>query len=127
MAAIVCAGFLASCMSVSIPQDHFIGQAYVERRSVLNELVTRFPAGTLVSKLVDDLKSQGANCIRGRVPNLIECEHKIEIKSFLLLPMLVPLTSDETLTYHIVIHGRDGLIEAIEYKGYVMYGGRWAL
>jgi hypothetical protein len=122
---VVLATLTASCMSVPIPQDNFIGQAAAEDRDVKAEFDARYPAGTPVAKLVDDMKALGAACAPSSSPDVVTCRVRGVLESYMFLPMLLPLHTDKGYSLVIDIQARNGLIESIKLDGGYTYGGRW--
>lgn len=112
----VLAALTASCMSVPIPQDNFVGKAVVDKRDVKAEFDTRYPAGTPVEKLVNDMKALGATCAAQSSSDVVTCRHAIVLESYMILPALIPLADEEGYAFHVDVHSRNGMIERVDFS-----------
>lgn len=122
---VVLAALAASCMSVPIPQDHFIGQAAAEDRDVKAEFDARYPAGTPVAKLVDDMKALGATCAPSSSPDVVTCRHEIVLESYMFLPALLPLANDKGYWFRIDVHSQNGSIERMDFQDHYPVRMQW--
>lgn len=112
----VLAALTASCMSVPIPQDNFIGKAAAEDRDVKAEFDARYPAGSPVAKLVDDMKALGAKCTTQSSSDVVTCRYETTLESYMFLPALLPLADDKGYWLRIDVRSRNGLIETMDFR-----------
>jgi hypothetical protein len=118
---VVC--LLVSCMKVSVPQSHYIGQAVVkadgrDSEGLKSELIKRYPPGTPITKFTDDLKSLGATCPSKSSAKFVYCKLSIVSEELVLLPVFMTLDDLPSYGVDIDIHGQNGRIEAIEVKSF---------
>jgi hypothetical protein len=121
----VLAALAASCMSVPIPQDNFIGQAAAEDRDVKAEFDARYPAGTPVAKLVDDMKALGAACAAQSSSDVVTCRYETTLESYMFLPALLPLADDKGYWLRIDVRSRNDLIEAMDFRDHYPVRMSW--
>lgn len=113
---------VAACVAVdyrSPDHDHFIAQALwdEDQERIRNEFAARYPKGTPVQKLVDDLTSFGAKCQQQSSPDDYRCVYRQGVREA-VVPLFMPLLaiSYDTQRYRAIIriHGRSGVMESVD-------------